>query len=88
MSELLPDDEPAQSLRAQSSLDVSAGDIAAGKPWIDRWVDFEPSESPVVARQVCIVQIAPPAVEHKSMLTLSPHDVVLLVEALYRNDLT
>ena len=99
MSELLPNDEPAQSLRAQSSLDVNAGDVAAGKPWIDRWVDFEPSQSPVVARRVRIVQIAPPAVEHKSMLTLSPHDVVLLgfialvltlgtIEALYRNDLT
>lgn len=99
MSELLPNDEHVQSLRAQTTLDVDADNVAAGKPWIDRWVDFEPSQSPLIARRVRVVQIAPqPIIEHQSVLTVSPHDVVVLafialiltlgtVGALYRHDL-
>jgi len=82
MSEMLPDDGPVQSLRALTSLDVEHrenNDAVTGTPWADRWVDIGPSESPLVARRVHIVQVAPPSViEHKSVLMISPHDVVVL----------
>jgi hypothetical protein len=60
---------------------------------------MEPSQSPLVARRVRIVQIAPlPVIEHKPEPVISPHDVVVLafiafvlvlgtVGTLYRQDL-
>jgi hypothetical protein len=57
MSELLPSDEPAQSLKTQTTLDVDVDNVAAAKPWTERWVDFEPS--PIVAHRVRVVQIVP-----------------------------
>jgi hypothetical protein len=102
MSEMLPDDEPVQSLRTPTSLDVERhenDDAVIGTPWADRWVDIGPSQSPLVARRVRIVQLSlPPVIEHKSVLIVSPHDVLALafiafvltlgtIGALYRHDL-
>jgi hypothetical protein len=102
MSEMLPNDEPVQSLRAQTSLDVERHEsdgAVTGTPWADRWVNIEPPRTPFAARRVRIVQPAPPStIEHEPEPIVSPHDVVLLafiafvltlgvIEALYRNDL-
>jgi hypothetical protein len=101
MSAILPDDEPAQFLNAPASLDIARqnDDAVAGTPWADRWVNMEPSQSPLVARRVRIVQIAPlPVIEHKPEPMISPHDVVVFafiafvlvlgtVGTLYRQDL-
>ena len=102
MSEMLPDDEPVQSLRtpASSGVDRQENDAAAaGAPWADRWVDIGPSQSPLVARRVRAVQISPmPVVEPNSVLMVSPHDVLVLafiaflltlgtIGILYRQDL-
>jgi hypothetical protein len=95
MSAMLLDDEPVQSLRTPASLDVEShenDDAVIGTPWADRWVDIGPSQSPLVARRV------PPVVEHKSVLIVSPYDVLALafiafvltlgtIGALYRHDL-
>jgi hypothetical protein len=84
MSAMLPDDEAVQSLRRPASLDVERqnGDAVIATPWADRWVDIGPSQSPpapLVARRVRIVQISPPPViEPKSVLTVFPHDILLL----------
>ena len=99
LSELLPNDEPVQSLKASpTSVENHENDDAVtGTPWADRWVDMEPSQSPLVARRVRLVQIAPPPVKTKPMI--SPHDVVVLgfialiltlgtIGAMYRNDAT
>jgi len=52
-------------------------DAAAGAPWTDRWVDIE--QSPVVARWVDIPQVmAPPVVESKTVLSITPGGVVLV----------
>jgi hypothetical protein len=73
-------------------------DVVTGVPWADRWVDIEPSQSPIIARRVHIVQVPPtPVIEHKSAPMVSPHDVVVLafialiltlgtIEAVYRNE--
>lgn len=102
MSAMLPDDGPVQSLRTPASLDVDRqenDDAAAGTPWADRWVDILPSQSPFVSRGVRIVQLSPmPVIEHKSVLMVSPHDVLVLafiafiltlgtIGALYRHDM-
>jgi hypothetical protein len=99
MSEMLPNDEPVQSLRAQTVERHENDDAVTGTPWADRWVNIEPSRTPLAARRVRFVQFAPPPViEHKPEPIVSPHDVVLLafiafvlmlgvIEALYRNDL-
>jgi predicted transglutaminase-like cysteine proteinase len=55
MSAMLPDDEPVQSLRTPD-------DAVIGTPWADRWVDIGPSQSPLVARRVRIVQLSPPQI--------------------------
>jgi hypothetical protein len=102
MSAMLPDDEPVQTNRLPTSGDAERrenDDAVTGAPWADRWVDIGPSQSPLVARRVRIVQLSPPPViEHKSMLMASPRDVLVLafiafvltlgmIGALYRHDL-
>jgi hypothetical protein len=102
MSAMLPDGEPVQSLRTLASLDVEHhenGDPVIGTPWADRWVDIGPSQSPLVPRRVRVVQLSPPLVdEHKSVLMVSPHDVLVLafiafvltlgtIGVLYRHEL-
>jgi hypothetical protein len=57
MSAMLPDDDPAHSLRASRDALHDANDDAAGTPWRDRWVDIE--SSPLVARWVNIAQVVP-----------------------------
>jgi hypothetical protein len=81
MSAMLPDDEAVQSLRTPASLDVERqnGDAVIGTSWADRWVDIGPSQSPLVARRVRVVQISPPpVVERKSVQMVFPHDILLL----------
>jgi hypothetical protein len=49
-------------------------------PWVDRWVDVEPSPLPLVARWVDIVQIAPtPAVDRKPEPLITLRSMVWLV---------
>jgi len=82
MSEMLPDDEPVRSPAARPSRDVARqvnNGAAAGAPWADRWVDIEPSQPPLFARWVDIVQVAtPPIIERKTKPITSPRDVVLV----------
>jgi hypothetical protein len=52
------------------------------KTWVERWVDFEPPQLPVVARQVDTVQVAPPPaiIEPEPMVT--PRGVVMVIIAI------
>ena len=64
MSEMLNDDELTQP--------------APQTPWRNRWVDFEPSKSPLDARWVDIAQTSPASVlERKPEPFVSPHVVLL-----------
>jgi hypothetical protein len=48
LSEMLPDDEPVQTI--------------VQTPWVDRWVDIEPSQFPLAVRRVDSVQAASPVI--------------------------
>jgi hypothetical protein len=49
-------------------------------PWVNRWVDIEPSPLPLIARWVDIVQVAPaPIAERKSERMVTPLGIVWLV---------
>ena len=101
MSAMLLDDEPGKILRTATSLDIERQDDDAviGMPWADRWVDIGPSQSPLVARRVRVVQLSrPPDSELKSVLMVSAHDMLVLafiafvltlgsVGVLYRHEL-
>jgi hypothetical protein len=64
MSEMLSDDEPVQT--------------APQTPWINRWVDTEPSTPPLGARWVNIARDRPPSlVERKPEPVFSPHVMLL-----------
>ena len=80
MSAILADDEPAQIQNVPAPLDNERqNDGAVANTWADRWVNMEPSQSPLVARRVRVVQIAPlPVIEHNPEPTISSHDVVVL----------
>jgi hypothetical protein len=72
MSEMLADAEPVQSVPTTVQL-----------PWLDRWVDIDPSQPPLVARWVDIVPVAPsPVIERDREPTVSPRAVVLVFIAL------
>jgi hypothetical protein len=65
MSEMLPDEEPVQTL------------------WVDRWVDIQPPQLPIVARWVNIVQVPPPPIiEPEPMVTTRGVVMVIIVIAL------
>jgi hypothetical protein len=69
MSEMLSDAEPVQT--------------APRTPWINRWVDVEPSTPPLDARWVDIAQTMPPAmIERKPEPTDSPHIMLLTFIAI------
>jgi hypothetical protein len=101
MSAMLPDDEPVQSLRTPTSLDVERqenDDAVIGMPWADRWVDIGPSQSTLVARRVRVVHLSPPPVNEYKSVMVSPHDVLVwafiafvltlgMIGVLYRHDL-
>jgi hypothetical protein len=78
MSAIFPDDGIAQLLAASRDARRDGNDdAAAGAPWKDRWVDIE--QSPVFARWVDIPQVAaPPIVESKTVLSITPGGVVLV----------
>src|SRR5271169_2385968 len=98
MSAMLPGDESGQFRWTATSLDIERQNDDV-MPWADRWVDIGPSQSPLVARPVRIVQIAPlPVIEHKLEPMNSAHDVLVLafiafvlvlgtVGTLYRHEL-
>jgi hypothetical protein len=79
MSKMIPDDEPVQT--------------AVQTPWVDRWVDIEPTQLPLVARRVDIAQVTPPLLSGPNP---EPRGVVLvlvfiaialtlaIIEALFR----
>jgi len=52
------------------------------KTWVDRWVDIEPPQLPVVARQVDIVQVAPPPAIIESEPMVTPRGVVMVIIAI------
>lgn len=69
MSAMLPEDKPVQT--------------AVQTPWVDRWVDIEPPQLPIVARWVDILQIKPtPIIERKPEPMISPRTVVLVLVAI------
>jgi hypothetical protein len=69
MSAMLPDDKPVQTT-------VQA-------PWVDRWIDIEPPQLPIVARWVDIVQVKPlPVIERKAEPIVSPRALVLVLAAI------
>ena len=75
MSEMLPDDELAQSSTPPKPLDVEYRESdtgAAGKPWADRWVDVGPIQPRVVVHQVRSVLAAPETVAAPSPLLVMP----------------
>lgn len=82
MSAILPDTEPGQFHRTATSLDIEDqnDDAVVGMPWADRWVDVEPSQSPLVARPVRVIQLSVPRNSEfiKSALIVSPHDILVL----------
>jgi hypothetical protein len=100
MSAMLPDDDAVRSLTTLTPLGIEhqGDDAAIGTSWADRWVDIGPSQSPLVARRVRVVQFSPPPVsELKSVLMISTHDTLVLafvafvlalgtVGVLYRQD--
>ena len=64
VSDMLYDDEPAQP--------------APQTQWRNRWVDIEPSTSPLNARWIDIAQTRPPSViERKPEPSVSPHVMLL-----------
>jgi hypothetical protein len=69
LSEMVPDDEPLQTLGARTSWDAQQhrnDPAAAGAPWIDRWVD--------------IVQVAPPPIiERIPEPMVTPRGVVMMI---------
>jgi hypothetical protein len=69
MSEMLPEDKPVQ--------------MTVQTPWVDRWVDIEPPQLPIVARWVDIVQVKPlPVIERKAEPMVSPRALVLVLATI------
>jgi hypothetical protein len=81
MSAMLSDDDPARSLKApRDSVRDGNGDVAAGTPWRDRWVDIE--QTPLLARWVDIPQAAaPPVIEQKPAPLVTLRSAVLVLFA-------
>ncbi len=78
---MLPDDETWKIPRTAPSLEIvrQSNEAVIGTPWADRWVEIDPSQSPLVARPVRVVQLSrPPDSEPKSVLIVSSHDVLVL----------
>ena len=77
-SEVLVDNEPVQPLRVTAGARRDGGDDAVtGTPWIDRWVDTEPS--PLAARRVDIAPVErPPIIERKAEGSVRSYRVVLV----------
>jgi len=49
-------------------------------PWVEPWVDMEPSQLPIDARGVDIVQIAPPpTIEREPEPTVTPPGMVMII---------
>jgi hypothetical protein len=69
MSKMLPDEDPVQT-SAQTSVQMQ---------WVDRWVNIEPSQLPLVARRVDIVQVAPPPVIAREPEPMASLRAVVLV---------
>ena len=46
-------------------------------PWVDRWVDTEPS--PIVSRWVDIVQVAPPPIIHDPEPMVAPRVLIVII---------
>ena len=64
MSAMLPDDKPVQTT-------VQA-------PWVDRWIDIEPPQVPIVARGVEPL----PVIERKAEPMVSPRALVLVLATI------
>lgn len=75
---MLVDNGPVQPLGVTADARRDGDDDAvAGKPWIDRWVDTEPS--PLAARWVDIAAVErPPIIERKAERSVRPDGVVLV----------
>jgi hypothetical protein len=51
--------------------------------WVDRWVEIEPPQLPIVARWVDIAQVAPPpSIERKPEPMVTPRGVVMVIIAI------
>jgi len=62
VSRMIPDDEPVQT--------------AVQTPWVDRWVDIEPTQLTLVARKDDIAQVTPPPLSEPNP---EPRGVVLVL---------
>jgi hypothetical protein len=65
VSKKIPDDEPVQT--------------AVQTPWVDRWVDIEPTQFTLVARKDDIAQVRPPPLKEPNP---EPRGVVLVFIAI------
>ena len=65
VSKMIPDDEPVQT--------------ALQTPWVDRWVDIEPTQLTLVARKDDFAQVTPPPLSEPNP---EPRGVVLVFFAI------
>ena len=81
MSAILAEGGPAQPLTTAAAPDSErqSDDAVIGVPWADRWVNIAPSPSPLVARQIRIIQLSPePVTALQAALMVSAHDRLVL----------
>jgi hypothetical protein len=71
-------DEPKWQ-KAMSEMLLDEGPVRTS--WVDRWVDIQPPQAPIVARQVDIVQVAPSPV-HEPEPMITPRGVVMGIIAI------
>ncbi len=79
---MLVDNGPVQPLGLSADARRDGDDDAVtGRPWIDRWVDTEPS--PLAARWADIAVVErPPIIERKAERSVKPYGVVLVFVVL------
>ncbi len=67
----------------QSMSEMLPDEAPEPTPWMDRWVNIEPPQLPIVARWPDIVQDAPPPViERKPEPMVTPHSALIVAIAL------
>jgi hypothetical protein len=63
--------------RVMSAMVLDEGPVPTS--WVDRWVDIQQPQAPIVARQVDIVQAAPPTVTEREPMVTSRGVVMVII---------